>query len=74
MGAKFCLSLKGNRVLWYKEFGCGGNTSIGRLAKRLKVKIRLSLCYLLTGHHAMKAYWGSGGIAPRIFDLGTRWR
>jgi hypothetical protein len=22
----------------------------------------------------MKAYWGSGGIAPRIFDLGTRWR
>jgi hypothetical protein len=23
-------------------------------------------------HHAMKAYWGSGGIAPRILDLGTR--
>jgi hypothetical protein len=22
----------------------------------------------------MKAYWGSGGIAPRFFDLGTRWR
>jgi hypothetical protein len=22
----------------------------------------------------MKAYWGSGGIAPRILDLGTRWR
>jgi hypothetical protein len=21
---------------------------------------------LLTEHHAMKAYWGSGGIAPRI--------
>jgi len=20
----------------------------------------------LTEHHAMKAYWGSGGIAPRI--------
>jgi hypothetical protein len=20
----------------------------------------------LTKHHAMKAYWGSGGIAPRI--------
>jgi hypothetical protein len=27
----------------------------------------------LTKHHAMKAYWGSGGIAPHI-DLGTRWR
>jgi hypothetical protein len=28
----------------------------------------------LTKHHAMKAYWGSVGIAPRILDLGTRWR
>jgi hypothetical protein len=27
----------------------------------------LSLC--LTKHHAMKTYWGSGGIAPRILDL-----
>jgi len=22
----------------------------------------------------MKAYWGSGGIAPRILKLGARWR
>jgi hypothetical protein len=22
----------------------------------------------------MKTYWGSGGIAPRILDLSTRWR
>jgi hypothetical protein len=29
-----------------------------------KVKVKLFLC--LTKHHAMKAYWGSGGIAPRI--------
>jgi hypothetical protein len=28
----------------------------------------------LTEHHATKAYWGSGGIAPLILDLGTRWR
>jgi hypothetical protein len=28
----------------------------------------------LTKHHAMKAYWGIGGIAPRILDLGTRRR
>jgi hypothetical protein len=28
----------------------------------------------LTEHRAMKAYWGNGGIAPRILDLGTRWR
>jgi len=22
----------------------------------------------------MNAYWGSGGIAQRILDVGTRWR
>jgi hypothetical protein len=37
-----------------------------------KVKVKLSLC--LTKHHAMKTYWGNGGIVPRILDLGTRWR
>jgi hypothetical protein len=40
-------------------------------AVKVKVKVKLSLC--LTKHHAMKTYWGSGGIAPRIIDLGTRW-
>jgi hypothetical protein len=39
---------------------------------RWKVKVKLSLC--LTKHHAIRTYWGSGGIAPRILDLGTRWR
>jgi len=34
--------------------------------------VELSLC--LTKHHAMKAYWGSGGVALRILDLGNRWR
>jgi len=27
-----------------------------------------------TKHHAMKGHWGSGSIAPRFLDLGTRWR
>jgi hypothetical protein len=36
------------------------------------VKVKLSLC--LTKHHAMKTYYRSGGIAPRILDLGSRWR
>jgi len=40
--------------------------------KTVKVKVKLSLC--LTKHHIMKAYWGSGGIAPHILDLSTRWR
>jgi hypothetical protein len=34
---------------------------------KYNVKVKLSLC--LAKHHAMKTYWGSGGIAPRI-DLG----
>jgi len=29
---------------------------------------------LLIDHHAMKLYWGSGGITPCIHDVGTRWR
>jgi hypothetical protein len=37
-----------------------------------KVKVKLSLC--LTKHHAMKTYWGSGGIVPCILNLGTRRR
>jgi hypothetical protein len=28
----------------------------------------------LTEHHAMKAYWVSGGIPPHILDFGIRWR
>jgi hypothetical protein len=36
----------------------------------VKVQINMSLCFL-TKHHAMKAYWGSGGIAPHFLDLGT---
>jgi hypothetical protein len=39
-----------------------------------KVKVKLSLYFSLTQHHAIKAYWGSGGIAPHILDLRTRWR
>jgi hypothetical protein len=37
-----------------------------------KGKVKLSLC--LNKHHVMKTYWGSGGIPPRILDVGTRWR
>jgi hypothetical protein len=37
-------------------------------------KVKLSMCFFLTEHHTLKAYWWSGGIAPRILDLGSRWR
>jgi hypothetical protein len=29
--------------------------------------------YPLIKHHAMKRYWGSGGIAAGILNLGTGW-
>jgi hypothetical protein len=27
-----------------------------------------------TEHHALKGYWENGVIAPRILDLGARWK
>jgi hypothetical protein len=36
---------------------------------KVKVKAKFSLCF--TKHHAVKTYWGSGGIVPRILDLGS---
>jgi len=41
--------------------------------RTIKVKVKLSLCFFLTEYHAMKVYWGNGGIAPHT-DLGTRWK
>jgi hypothetical protein len=40
----------------------------------VKGKVKIVLVPFLTERHAMKAYCGSGGIAPRILDLDTRWR
>jgi hypothetical protein len=34
--------------------------------KQGKIKV---VPVLLTEHHAMKVYWGSGDIAPHILDL-----
>jgi hypothetical protein len=33
---------------------------------KFKSKVKVKLSCDLTKHHAMKAYWESGGIAPRI--------
>jgi hypothetical protein len=46
----------------------GGSRGHGKV----KEKLKLSLCF--TKHHAMKTYWGSGGIAPGILWPGTSWR
>jgi hypothetical protein len=53
-----------------KEKTAKGNATLLVIDKNGKV---VSVLFL-TEHHAMKAYWGSGSRAPRILDLGTRWR
>jgi hypothetical protein len=52
------------------KFGMMTSQTYLQILYEIKVKVKLALC--LTKHHAMKTYWGSGGIAPRILDLGTR--
>jgi len=39
----------------------------------IKVNGKVKLSLLLTKHHAMKTYWGSEDIAPRILNLDTSW-
>jgi len=34
----------------------------------------LPCAFFITEHHTMNTYWGCGGIAPRVLDLGTSWR
>jgi hypothetical protein len=40
--------------------------------RKLHPDLKFSLCFNWAPCH--EAYCGSGGIAPRILDLGTRWR
>jgi hypothetical protein len=35
------------------------------------IKGKVVLVLFLTEHHAMKAYWGSGGTASHTVDVGT---
>jgi hypothetical protein len=49
-----------------------------------KGKVNLSLCLtkhhgmktdlVLIKRHAIKAYWENGDMAPRILNLGNRWK
>jgi hypothetical protein len=68
------VTLIGQKHKYHKESLLDVGKRSGLEAKvkvKVKVKVKFSLC--LTKHHAMKTYWGSGGIAPRI-NIGTRWR
>jgi hypothetical protein len=39
---------------------------------KMKVKVKLSMCHNWAPRHV--DVFGSAGVAPRILDLGTRWR
>jgi hypothetical protein len=79
---KGCITVGRSRVKRIQsESGIGSykdtTPGVGKLRSKAmasygNVKAKLSLC--LTKHHAMKAYWGSERISPRILDLGTRLR
>jgi hypothetical protein len=43
-----------------------GQQILKRFSPALYHFLPLSLCFFLTQHHAMKAYWGSEGVAPLI--------
>jgi hypothetical protein len=43
-------------------------SSVTFIRLSINIKVKLSLC--LTKQHAMNAYWGNGGIAPCILNLG----
>jgi aspartate oxidase len=45
----------------------GGGRGVCGLCKAVKIKVKVKLSLCLTKHHAMRTYWGSGGIAPRIY-------
>jgi hypothetical protein len=56
----------------FPPFKVKGNviSALNKVPRHEDVKLSL----YLNKYHAMKTYWGSGGIAPRILDLGTSWR
>jgi hypothetical protein len=50
---------------------CSGKSLLSNQCK-IKVKVKLSLCFNWAPHH--EDILGSGGIVPRILDLGIWWR
>jgi hypothetical protein len=72
----FVTTLKISLAKFFKLFTCFLQKRFGLMSTfsflHVDVKVKLSLCF--TKHHAMKTYWGSGGIAPCIPNLGARWR
>jgi hypothetical protein len=66
------IRLKWHIVMKDISYWSRNGRSLMMIDSGLKGKVKLFLC--LTKHHAMKTYWRSGGIAPRILELGTRWK
>jgi hypothetical protein len=61
-----CRRIKKNREIQRKEYlPIESNLQVPQVKGKVVPVIK---------HHAMKAYWGSGGIAPLIIDFGTGYR
>jgi hypothetical protein len=56
------------------RFGSYPPTALHLLARDIIAQLYTSENMDDFDHHAMKAFWGIGNIAPRILDLGTRCR
>jgi hypothetical protein len=67
-----CFRISKEAVLW-SVLGHSLDINSLELIKR-KGKVKVVPVLFLTEHHAMEVCLGSGGIAPRILDLGARWR
>jgi len=61
------------REVWdYSKSGLSAITP--KLTKDCGEAEIIKVLHFLIKHHAMKTYWGSGGVTLRILNLGTRWR
>jgi hypothetical protein len=44
-----------------------------RALVKVKIKVKVKFSLVLTKYHAMNTYCESGGMAPRILNLGVKW-
>jgi hypothetical protein len=57
----------------FEQFYFDKQMDTTRLSVNSKGKVKVK-SHCLINHRPMETYWGSGGIALHILNLGTRWR
>jgi len=69
------ISLKFQSFVWqrYSTFIVLSDGKVNiKLSQLSTTPWRCILCLIM--YHAMKTYWGSGGLSPLVLSLGTGWR